>query len=319
MARNSHQWSFDSSVKEARRALQENRSLESQRKLFEDEINDEGIRPQNLGPSFQSTLAVSYWCQALIAIKEDPATAWKKIHIVWRSYALTWRVHLERLAQLAYEFPEKLRKGRLPISSVGYNSFGSILMTLAFSATLGEDEAAYWFGDRCVQMAVNREPITSSDMLTTGSVEPFLFRLYCLWRGLDVDMGALGVRGYGFFQPLFDLWQDPAGLEAATCELCRLHAFKGINYDLPDDDFVFGLQEGPFRDFPVEVFFLQRVRRDLSLPIPNPKHPLLRSPLTEIPFPCPRSGFDPDLDRIYRKCKESIPNLNIPWEENVGV
>src|SRR5262249_45298174 len=144
-----------------------------------------------------------------------------------------------------------------------------------------------------------------------------LFRLYCTWRGLDVDYERLGVRGYGPFSPVFEQWHAASAMEQATMGLCRLHGFKAVNFDLPDDDFVFGLQQGPFSEFPVEVLFLQRVRRDLGLPVPNPEHPLLRSPLMRIPFPCPRSGYDPDLDWIYSKCKEQIPHCTFPGKRRL--
>lgn len=312
------EWSFDRAVKQAVKALRGNRSLERERQFFEQRMSDPSITLQELAPNFQLSLGVTYWCQALVAAEDEPEVAWEKVHAVWRSYALSWQVHLERLDQLAREFPEKLRRGRLGISLIDYNAVGQILMTVAFSASLGEDEAARWLGDRCVRMVVNREPITKPNMLSTGSTEPFLFRLYCLWRGVDVDYAGLGVKSYGPFTPLFEHWLNPAGLEPATLQLCRLHAFKAANVDLPDDDFVFGLQEGPFREFPAEILFFQRVRRDLGLPISNPEHALLRSPLMRIPFPCPRSGYDPYLDWIYRKCKQSMPQLDIPSEENIG-
>jgi len=318
MGKRAKSWSFDQQVREAERALRGNDSLDAHVKFFEESFSDSNRGPHNLGPLFQMSLGVTYWHEALLKVEKTPNEAWERIHLVWRGDALTQRVHLERLTQMARDFPDRHRRGRLGIASIDYDFLGQMLLSVAFSTSLGEDEAAWWLGDRLVQLAVNHDTITNSNMLTTGYTEPFLFRLYCAWRRQDVDLSELGVKDYGPFRAFFDRWHNAAAIEAATLELCRLHASKSANVDREDSDLVFGLQSGPFQELPVEILFLQRVRRDLGLSVPNPEHPLLRSPLMRIPYPCPRSGFDPYLHRVYTKCKEMMPYLTIPWEEEIG-
>jgi hypothetical protein len=117
------------------------------------------------------------------------------------------------------------------------------------------------------------------------------------------------------YKTVLDEWNNPAAVEEAVLKMCEIHAKKVVNYLVADNDFIFGLQHLTYCEFPVEILFLQRVRRDAGLSVPNPEHPLLRSPLMGAPFPCPRSGYDEFIAEAYARCKEMMPGLGLPWEE----
>ena len=130
-------------------------------------------------------------------------------------------------------------------------------------------------------------------------------------------MDEYGVADLGPFAPVFENWNDSAALEESVLSLCELHAQKAVDVELPDDDFIFGLNVGICCELPVEILFLRRVRQDLGMSIPDPDHPMLRSPLAQLPYPCPRSGYDECIAEIYGNCKEIMPDLLIPWEEEL--
>lgn len=154
-----------------------------------------------------------------------------------------------------------------------------------------------------------------TDAYTLGPVAPFLLKLYGLWRGIPVDLASRGITLLKPFQEIFDTWNAPERLEEAVLKLCELHAWKAVNFDLANNDMIFELQSGHHRDFPSEILFIQQIRRDLGLSVPNPDHPLLRSPFMRMPYPCPKSGYDPWLADSLAQVRKDMPDLHIEWEE----
>jgi hypothetical protein len=189
------------------------------------------------------------------------------------------------------------------------------LMNLALSVVVGEFDAAEWLFEKCMENFNNPHACMEPNAYTLGPVAPFLLKLYGLWRGIPVDLAGKGISLLKPFEDIFDTWNDPERLEEAVVRLCELHAWKAVNYDLADNDMIFGLQSGLHKDFPTEILFIQRIRRELGLSAPNPDHPLLRSPLMRMPFPCPKSGYDPWLAESIAKVSHDMPNLRIEWEE----
>jgi hypothetical protein len=318
MSRKARSWSFEKATQEAQHDLNGTYALDRSLALYKEWSSEPDAGPHQYGGFLRLCIAVTRWSEALLLASRGDTAAWRKAHLVWRYYALGYRVYLERLSQLAAEHPDRLKRGRLGIGLIECQFLAQLLMVMAFSAALGEDEAATWFGDRCLKMVIDHEPILVEGALTTGTTQLFLLQLYCRWRALEFDSEEQGVEMQGPFQRIFDNWDNAESLEDATLDLCNLHSAKSAGVGKPDDDFVFALQTGPYRDFPVEILLLQRVRRDLGLSVPNPEHPLLRSPLTSIPFPCPRSGWDECASDAYAKCKAAMPNLRVSWEDEIG-
>jgi len=168
-------------------------------------------------------------------------------------------------------------------------------------------------------MVANREGIMVADAVSVGYTQKFLLRLYALWRGIELTATVYaGLAGAGPFERVFDAWDDAAALEEATLRLCIMHAGKAADLSKPDDDLVFGVQTGLLSAYPAEILFLQRVRRELGLSVPNPDHPILRTPFMQMPFPCPKSGRDWCVDEVYGRCKALMPELRIEWEDELA-
>lgn len=312
-------WTFRKEVNESREALRGNRLLSAENDRYRSRLP--GQTPQAHSGVLADGIGVERWCEVFCLLADSdeaghlPEDVWRRLHVIWRYDAFEFRVYIERLEQLTRDNPAKAKAGRLPIGDYDPFLATRFLMSLAFSAVVGEDAAADWLGRRCIAYLVDPPPYVTANAYTLGSVAPFLLSLYGLWRGIPVDLAAGGVTLMRPFQDILDSWDKPAELEDAVLRLCELHAWKAVNYDLADNDMVFGLQSGHHKDLPSEILFIQRIRRDLGLSVPNPDHPLLRSPLIQMPFPCPQSGYDPWIAESLEKVRAEMPDLRIEWEE----
>jgi len=319
MSRSVRSWSFEKAARAARKALSEADSFEANSEYFRERVSQPGLTPQVLAGCLTSSVLITRWLEAVVLAEElSGEAAWKAVHLVWRYHAIDWRIYLDRATHLAEEFPEKLKRGRLGIGLIDAQSLAAILMTMAFAAAIGEDGPASWFGDRCVRLVADREGIVKPNGLDHGYTHKYLLRLYALWRGIDLDPDRLALADAGPFEDVFQSWSSPAELEGAVLRLCRMHAGKAADLDKPDDDLVFGLQTGLLCEYPAEIIFLQRIRRELGLSVPNPDHPILRTPFMQMPFPCPKSGRDWCVDEVYGRCKALMPELRIEWEDELA-
>jgi hypothetical protein len=315
VAKKKREWSFDDAVKDSRKALADHWSLESQRRVLAEYWTRPGSgTPQNIAADVLGTIGGVRHLEAVVYSIDDPHRAWPCLHLEWRYEAFRWGVYLERAEQLVREMPERAQKRRLPIGMIDPQYYNALLRIIAFSAVVGEDEVARWFGERCMQMMQNPPPYVRDDAWRAGAVEKYLMRLFLFWRKSDISLAQYGLADAGRYESVFTHWTEPTALEKSALELCRIHTHKILNRDQPDDDFIFGLQDGFIAVFPIEILFLRRVRRDLGLSIPDPEHPLLRTPLMQMPFPCPKSEPDEFIQDAYRKCREQMPDLRIPWE-----
>ena len=175
-------WKFSDSISSSTEAIKTTRRMEDEIAWYRRRISRApgNSSPQIQARSLETTVGVVRRCEAIVLADRDPEAAWPRVHLVWRYWALRWRVFLDRATQLAREYEERGRRGRVKIGKIDFNGYNSILMTMAFSAVLGETEASHWFGDRCLKLMTENELIAEPSAWTTGSVEPFLLRLYCM-------------------------------------------------------------------------------------------------------------------------------------------
>lgn len=311
-------WSFEKEVKISREALVENRRLTNEIEFYR--TGSVGQTPQAHSGLLAGSIGVERLCELFCLLADIDAVdtvgdeVWRRLHIVWRYDAFEFYVYINRLEQLARENPEKARAGTLRIGDVDAFLATHFLMNLAFSVVVGENKAADWLGQKCLAYFTDPPPYVT-DAYTLGPVAPFLLKLYGLWRGIPVDLASRGITLLKPFQDIIDTWYNPEGFEEAFLKLCELHAWKAVNYDLADNDLIFGLQSGHHKDLPSELLFIQRIRCDLGLSVPDPDHPLLRSPLARMPYPCPKSGYDPWLADSLAQVRKDMPDLHIEWEE----
>jgi hypothetical protein len=314
VAKKKREWSFNDEVKASRKALEVHWSLQSQGRILTERWNRPGATPQNIAGNVADTVGGVRHLEAIVLSVDNPPAAWLCLYLNWRYQAFGWGVYLERAEQLSREMPDLARKQKLPISAIESQYYNALLRVTAFSAVVGEDTVARWFGDRCVRMMLNRPPYVRSGAWNTGSVEKYLLRLYLMWTNQDIPLAECGLADAGPYESAFTNWNEPKGIDESVLEFCRIHVSKIMNRDEPDDDFIFGLVDGFIAVFPIEILFLQRIRRDLGISNPNPEHPLLRTPLMQMPFPCPKSGPDEFIQEAYRRCREEMPDLILPWE-----
>ncbi|MSU77993.1 MAG: hypothetical protein EXS16_07840, partial [Gemmataceae bacterium] len=228
MAKKKREWSFDKVVAKAKQALLETDSLEIHLGRFHEWSSELGYTPQQYGGLFRMTVSLARWSEALILAAANNQDAWLKIHLVWRYYAFGERVYIDRATQLAGESPELAKRRQLKIGIIEYQHLAGLLMTMAFSAVLGEDEVAHWLGNRCLKMVREKELFVSADALTEGPTQGYLLRLFCLWQNIAIDFVQLGVKNHGPFEGIFANWTnaDTEQEKRASCE--RLERAKRL-------------------------------------------------------------------------------------------
>jgi hypothetical protein len=318
MNRTSDNWSFDRELQKLVKDLRGYRSYQATRAFLAEKFNE---RPYNTYVDSAAQLLTD--CAryrvagfALAAASNSPL-AGPLLHVYWRDSAFAWYVYLEKCRQLAEEATLAQRKVpvRLPIVKIEMTYFTNIVITMALGIVIGEDEIAKWFGERCVEMMVTIPPYCDPRAWQVGPMQGFLMQLYMHWSGSVVDVNRFGFAKLKPFQTILDAWHDERSVEEATLRILRIHARKALRPLDDDNDLILGMNNSLGCIFPLEILFLQRVRRDLGLSVPNPEHPLLRSPAVMIPLPCERSGYDELLALLYAHCRTLEPDLRVPWEE----
>lgn len=304
-------WTFAKEVKSARIALRKNDKLSQHQLLLASNLNEDS--PQFSCSLLATTIGITRRCEALHLLDSgEKDLAWRRIHIVWRYKAFSKIVYADRLFQLAEEVPSNRR---LPIGDIENQGLTDHLMTMALSAIFHEEEAADRIGQYCLRFATEPLRFVRDETLTLGPVAPFLLKLYCLWRGIDFELSEYGLQLLEPFHTILEAWNDPELIQEAVCKLTDIHAWKSVNVLSADNDLIFGLQSGIHKELPTEILFIQKIRNDLGLSVPKIDHPLLQSPIAQIPNPMPTSGYDPFLAEVYELCRKEMPNLQIPWEE----
>jgi len=90
--------------------------------------------------------------------------------------------------------------------------------------------------------------------------------------------------------------------------VCDYHCQQCFDSPGEQADFVWF----PYNVFPVEILAIQRVRKDLGLSVPLIVHPLLDSPLVQVPS-TPPLVQDALLGRIKERARTDFPEIGDPW------
>jgi hypothetical protein len=172
---------------------------------------------------------------------------------------------------------------------------------LAFSLARGLDDwqrYATWALLKCVVEpgAVNKREWAEE------SYEPFLLRLLNRVYGQPLPEEIME-RDLGVYRPVLDHWDDPEALAAPLAAICDFHCrhmnYRGGYKCLFDDP--------PFDLIPCEILAIRRLRSDAGLATPVVDHPLLATPLAEMPSG-PLDVRDELLDRVKALHAEYFPN-----------
>jgi hypothetical protein len=313
-------WSFEKSRKHALTELRGGMRIELRVRQFEERLASTTASPQMIAlAAFHSVSSSRLHEACAISNLPDRIQCLRRIHVCWRYSAFGWKAYLHRAEQLATEFPKKAFHRSLPIGDIDVNYSSGILMTMALASVLGEDDVHDWFGNRCLQMLDLNEPYVDPEAWKMGPLQPFLTWLFCKWKHSEERFRSLGTGNLGPFQCVVDAWNSPEDLDKAIQSLCDLHVRKVLQILKPDDDFIFGLAVGIGYYVPIEILYIQRIRKELGLSVPQPEHPFLSQPMAKIPFPCPRSGYDPFIAKSMQLCRIAMPDLAVPWEDRFQV
>lgn len=153
---------------------------------------------------------------------------------------------------------------------------GDACRCLAAAIALRRDALAHWCGLRLVKSVETGDEVFLGWQHTP--FEPFLVKLYALWRGQNLDVRRPGICRLGVYQQVFDAWDDEPAFAAAVRGICDYHCARTTGSRL-DHEFQWGIYDV----FPGEVLALQRIRRELGMPQVTVEHPLLDNPLAHPP------------------------------------
>jgi hypothetical protein len=182
----------------------------------------------------------------------------------------------------------------------------SLSLSLAHGLATQEDAYAEFLGNRVLKS------ITARDGKFTGwdlaPFEPFLMKLFALWKGTELKFDAVKVCPLGVYQEILDAWHDEGALAKAMTAVCDYHCVRA--FDDPDGFPEFAWE--PYNVFPVDILAIQRVRRDLGLKTPTIEHPLLDTPLTKTPV-TPPPVDDQVLATVRQRALDELPGIGDPW------
>lgn len=149
-------------------------------------------------------------------------------------------------------------------------------LVLASAIALHHDNFADWCGRILVDSYRSGKGAFRDWKLTPLSA--FVTLLYTRWRKVDVSKPAV-VRKLGVYEGLFRHWDDLKKLLPAITKACDFHVANSEYTESRVTEF----EESPYDVFPVEILAYQRVRDELGLQTTMPDHPLLDTPMTQVP------------------------------------
>lgn len=256
---------------------------------------------------YLSDLGLSEYYRGAVAVLEGDVSGWVNLHAGWRYEALRVRVHVGR-------FDDSLRKlggvyddDKIGVGTYAHGEINGAMLNLATAIAFGEDKFADWCGPRMVRNLVEQDPLVlERSWLFACPFEPFMAKLYALWRGIDLDLRKCAIGDMTPYDRALDAWADEVAFAAAFLEICEFH---GSHVRKEDDPFHWP----PYTVFPGEILALVRVRRELGLSVPLVEHPLLSTPLAVVPDPVPRREHDELLEEVVSACVRAYPWFEIPW------
>ncbi len=276
---------------------------------FERELADPNVAPHYVA-YLLAVVGVAPATEGAIRVLRGDESGWKLLHLGWRYRAFELCVWTQALERAIARVGGVFKPGKTGVPQLGKENINRASLCLAQAIATGEDGFAHWCGDRLVRHLLDNDEIADAMAWSPLWVafEPFMFWLYAKWRGREFDLEAIRreINLAEVYQRIINAWDDEASLAEALVAACEYH----VKHSRKDDDAFSNL---PYEAFPVEVLALQRVRRELKLPVPYFEHPLIDdNPLAEIPDPFPKSSEDERLNRALERCRSQLPDLYFP-------
>lgn len=246
--------------------------------------------------------------QACVSIVKGDEQSWQDLHTSWQYVSWDTFVYIQRYDYLAETYPDLLRRGRLPIGQMGWTGLNQAVLTMAEAIAMREDRYAKWCGERLLKnlRSEKDDTLLIKHGWTGSPVEPFLAKLYALWTKQSLELVDLPIAKMGVYGWLLDSWTNEAEFEESLHRICDYHC----KHMYGDDD---AFDSAPFNVFPVEIVAMKRVREELGLGFPKIEHPLLDTPLFNVPNLIPKKEPDELLQRFIDRCRAEMPSLEVLW------
>lgn len=261
----------------------------------------------------------SWIWNAIAHAETNPAFAFRCFHLALRSHAIATYVYLLRVKEMYDAWRRAGGTGKKPaIRRTDRWVLAEATSLGATAIAMREHEMGHFFFREVVRILTEPEPYVEPDAIEERALAPFLLKLWLTWQHTEPEghlAQRLGAMDYGIFQSIFDGWNDESIMAEAMREVADTHAFSAVNASNMNVE-VYGGMVGWLAEFPAEILFLNVVRRDLCLPIPDVRHPMLDSPLARTPLDDFTSGYDEFLELTLTNVRNAgMADLRIPWEE----
>ncbi len=208
-------------------------------------------------------LHIWYAAVAGLQILEGGQTGWQEFHRAVNYRMLGMQITCEVIDRAAKE-----NKGSILANHAA--------LLLAHALAIGDYGMANWVAERMLRSL-------SDDMFTGWDVmafEPFMLKLCARWKKEAPDWTKHKLAKLGPYQAVFDSWDSNAALAEALVRVCDYH----IEYaDARSDEYLDQFAPHPYDIYPLEILAVFRVREKEGLPSCSVDHPLMKSPLADVP------------------------------------
>lgn len=175
---------------------------------------------------------------------------------------------------------------------------------LAHAMATGDDVFAEWCGRT---LLTNFSSSMGLYDRSPRAFEPFMVHLFARWQSLPVPGFTIPCVPLGVYQELLDAWDDEQAFATALVKVCDYHVEHSIEERVAHAEFV----SVPHNVFPAEILAVKRLRNAAGLPWPAVEHPLLNTPLAQLPTSIPQVRSDM-LDRVASAAQAALPEVCPP-------
>jgi hypothetical protein len=163
-----------------------------------------------------------------------------------------------------------------------------VAMLLCAALSFEQDDVADFAGELMLRSYVRDCELPPGQKILgdwgSAPIGPFALRLWLYARGRSEPDWRRGAAA-DEYAPLFEAWTRPEGFADALYEACELH----VEQSRETDSWVIYLG---FRLFAPELHAVRKVRVRLGLETPRVEHPILETPLAELPAAVPLTCDD---------------------------
>ncbi len=169
-------------------------------------------------------------------------------------------------------------------------------LALASAIALRDDALANWCGGLLAREFAHPVFLTDWDH---SPAFPFLTWMYAQWRGTTIDARRTPIRSFGVYSQVIAEWDNDAALTSALYDACEYHCAQAIPDETEETNPEF--TDPPYIVFPGEILAILRVREELTGRRVRVAHPLMNSPLGDIPPTLPKLQ-----DQLIDRFKERV-------------